>query len=154
MDTSYLIKDNTLTLVGRLTNPKSQRLWSMIPFLSSRWNLRGKAIGSDLGHGCFQFRFDQDDLQKVLVNKPYHFNYWMVIIQRWEPIISASFPNKIPFWIHLEGLPLHYWKEEMICNIGRDSGNLWTMSSPKPPQRSKYSSMVSNLSSKKPLLNL
>lgn len=26
MDTSYLIKDNTLTLVGRLTNPKSQRL--------------------------------------------------------------------------------------------------------------------------------
>lgn len=108
MDTSDLIEENKLTLIGRLTNPKVQRLWFMIPFMPKRWNLRGKTIGLDLGHDCFQLRFDyEDDLQKVLDNRPYHFSNWMLIIQRWEPIIDPSFQAKIPFWIELKGLPLH-----------------------------------------------
>ncbi|KAG7594155.1 Zinc knuckle CX2CX4HX4C [Arabidopsis thaliana x Arabidopsis arenosa] len=123
LDTSDLIQENSLTLMGRLTNPKVQRLWSLIPFLSNRWNLRGKAVGSDLGKGCFQFCFDfEEDLQKVLSNRPYHFDGWMVILQRWEPVIDASFPSQIPFWIELQGLPLHYWKPEMVINIGEELG--------------------------------
>jgi len=71
--------------MGRLTNPSAQRLWSMLPFLSNRWNLRGKALGSDLGKGCFQFKLDyEEDLLKVLDNRPYHYDQWMVILQRWE----------------------------------------------------------------------
>jgi len=118
IDTSDLIRYNALTVMGRLTNPKVQRLWSLIPFLSNRWNLKGKAIGSDLGNGCFQFRFDfEEDLQKVLANRPYHIDQWMVILQRWEPVIDASFPSQIPFWIELQGLPLHYWKPEMVITL-------------------------------------
>ncbi|KAG7572582.1 Reverse transcriptase domain [Arabidopsis suecica] len=122
IDTSDLIKENALTLIGRLTNPTVQRLWSLIPFLSNRWNLKGNAIGSDdLGRGCFQFRFDyEEDMLKVLENRPYHFDQWMVILQKWEPVISASFPSKIPFWIELQGLPLHYWKIEMLHNIAEE----------------------------------
>ncbi|CAD5328468.1 unnamed protein product [Arabidopsis thaliana] len=123
LDTSDLIQENSLTLIGRLTNPAVQRLWSLIPFLSNRWNLKGKAIGSDLGRGLFQFRFDfEEDIQKVLENRPYHFDQWMVILQRWEPIISPSFPSKIPFWIQLDGLPLHYWKPTMLKSIGEQLG--------------------------------
>lgn len=33
LDTSDLIQENSLTLIGRLTNPTVQRLWSLIPFL-------------------------------------------------------------------------------------------------------------------------
>ena len=36
LDTSDLVLENSLTLIGRLTNPTVQRLWSLIPFLSSR----------------------------------------------------------------------------------------------------------------------
>lgn len=119
LDNADLIRENSLTLMGRLTNPNLQRLWSLFPFLSNRWNLKGKAIGSDLGRGCFQFRFDfEEDLQKVLDNRPYHFDQWMVILQRWEPVISASFPSKIPFWIELQGLPKHFWKPTLINTIG------------------------------------
>jgi hypothetical protein len=84
LDTSDLVQKNSLTLIGRLTNPAvQQRLWSLIPFLSSRWNLNGKAIGSDLGRGRFQFCFDfEEDLLKVLNSRPYHFDDWMVILQR------------------------------------------------------------------------
>ena len=123
MDISDLIEENKLTLMGRLTNPSSQRLWSLIPFLSTRWNLKGKAIGSDLGNGCFQFRFDfEEDLLRVLDNRPYHFDQWMVILQRWEPVISATFPSQIPFWIELQGLPKHFWKEQLVYKIGEELG--------------------------------
>ncbi|KAG7559212.1 Ribonuclease H domain [Arabidopsis thaliana x Arabidopsis arenosa] len=125
LDTSDLIHENALTLIGRLTNPSVQRLWSLIPFLSNRWNLKGKAIGSDLGRGCFQFRFDyEEDLQKVLINRPYHFDEWMVILQRWEPVIDSSFPSQIPFWIEVQGLPLHYLKPKMLTDIGEALGDL------------------------------
>jgi len=61
LDTSKLIEENELTLMGRLTNPPAERLWSLFLFLANRWNLRGKAIGSDLGKCCFQFRFDYEE---------------------------------------------------------------------------------------------
>lgn len=128
LDTSDLIQENALTLMGRLTNPAVQRLWSLFPFLANRWNLRGKAMGADLGRGCFQFRFDfEEDLQKVLDNRPYHFDQWMIILQKWEPVISESFPSKIPFWIELQGLPKHYWKPEMLQMIGDELGEVMNM---------------------------
>src|SRR5690606_17734726 len=96
-----------------------------IPSLPRKWNLKGKATGSDLGNNCFQFRFErEDDMQRVLDNRPYHFGFWMVIIQKWEPIISPSFPSLIPFWIRIKGLPLHYWHEKMVVNLGQELGIL------------------------------
>lgn len=44
-------------------------------------------------------------MKKVLDNRPYHFSNWMVILQKWEPIISPDFPCQIPFWIQLKGIP-------------------------------------------------
>lgn len=125
VDNSALIKENALTLIGRVTNPQEQRIWAVLPALPRKWHMQGRVTGSDLGNGCFQFRFKrEEDLQRVLDNRPYQFAYWMVIIQRWEPIISASFPSQIPFWICIKGLPLHFWLEDMICNIGKDLGTI------------------------------
>lgn len=82
-------------------------------------------MGSDLGNNCFQFRFErEDDLQRVLDNRPYHFAYWMVIIQRWEPVISSSFPSAIPFWIRIKGIPLHYWHEDTVSRVGQELGTI------------------------------
>lgn len=125
VDTSDLIRENSLTLIGRLTNPHEQKLWSMVPFVSKKWELRGRAIGSDLGNNCFQFRFDfEEDMKKVLASRPYQYARWMLIIQKWEPVISPVFPSHIPFWIKLNGLPLHYWKKELLCTIGKEIGDL------------------------------
>lgn len=48
----------------------------------------------------------------------------MVILQKWEPVIDASFPSQIPFWIEVQGLPLHYWKPAMLINISEALGDL------------------------------
>lgn len=50
----------------------------------------------------------------------------MIILERWEPIISSSFPSQIPSWIKLQGLPLHFWHEQMIYNIAFELGTLET----------------------------
>lgn len=123
LDNSVLIKDNALTLIGRITNPREQKIWALIPALPRKWNLRGRGEGSDLGNNCFQFRFErEDDLKRVLDNSPYHFAYWMIFLQRWEPVISASFPSMIPFWIRIKGLPLHFWHDDMVTRVGQDLG--------------------------------
>lgn len=125
LDTAALIKDNALTLIGRITNPFEQKIWALIQSLPRKWNLQGRAVGSDLGNNCFQFRFErEDDLRRVLDNRPYHFAYWMVILQRWEPVISPTFPSVIPFWIKVKGLPLHYWHEDMLWRVAQELGTM------------------------------
>lgn len=123
LDTAALIKENALTLIGRLMNPQEQKIRTLLPSLPRKWNIQGRAVGSDLGHNYFQFRFEnEEDLQKVLDNRAYHFGYWMIILQCWEPVISDSFPSVIPFWIRIKGLPFHYWQEPMLYNIGKELG--------------------------------
>lgn len=122
-DTSALIKDNARTLLGRVTNSGEQPIGSLISALPRKWTLKGSVTGSDLGHLCFQFRFElEEDLLQVLKDRPFRYNHWMVILQRWEPVISPLFPSQIPFWIRLHGLPLHYWHEKMIYSLGQDLG--------------------------------
>lgn len=124
IDTTQAIRDNELTLIGGLTNPKEQSIWRLIPYLSRKWSAKGTVVCSDLGQSCFQVRFEnREDLETVLANRPYHSAGWMLIVQRWEPTISSTFPSQIPFWIKLKGLPLHYWRPEMLENIGRELGH-------------------------------
>lgn len=125
IDYSEPIKDNAKTLIGRVLNPKEQKIWQLIIELPKKWSLKGRVVGSDLDYDCFQFRFDlEEDLHNILLNRPYQFYNWMVVLQQWEPVISRTFPSHIPFWITLRGLPLHFWHESMICNIGFELGTL------------------------------
>lgn len=63
----------------------------------------------------------------------------MLILQRWEPIISPLFLSQIPLWIKLQGLPLHFWHEQMIYNIGQDLDTLEDYSITKTSARIKVS---------------
>lgn len=126
-DPAELIRENALTLIGRLTNPKEQNMNSVLSYLPKKWNLLGRVAGSDLGNDCFQFQFEEEvELHRVLRERPYQFGRWMIILQRWEPIISPTFPSLIPFWINIKGIPLHYWHEKVILDIGIDLGELDT----------------------------
>lgn len=125
IDTSALIRENALTIIGRVVNPKEQPISALLAALPRQWTLRGGVTGADLGLHCFQFRFElEEDLLKVLEQRPFQYNHWMVILQRWEPIISPLFPSQIPFWIRLQGIPLHFWHQDMIYNIAHDLGRL------------------------------
>lgn len=125
IDTSTLISENFLTMIGRVVNAREQPIGALLSALPRKWTLQGRVSGSDLGLNCFQFRFElEEDFLKVLAERPYHYNHWVVILQRWEPVISPLFPLQIPFWIRLQGLPLHLWHDQMIYTIAHDLGTL------------------------------
>ncbi|KAF8106864.1 hypothetical protein N665_0130s0036 [Sinapis alba] len=116
-------QQHSLTLIGRVTNQSVQKVWSLLPFFTELWKTEHRPIGSDLGNGMFQFQFSNEaDLLTVLERRPYHFAKWMLIIQRWEPTVSESFPSLIPFWIKIQGVPIHLWSEEIVRSLGEDIG--------------------------------
>ncbi|XP_013589559.1 PREDICTED: uncharacterized protein At4g02000-like [Brassica oleracea var. oleracea] len=91
------------------------------------WNLEGRLEGRDLGPERFQFRFEsENDLLTVLAKGPYHHKKWMLLLQRWEPTISPTFPSMISFWIRIHGIPLHHWTDEALYAIGKALGHVST----------------------------
>lgn len=122
-DNSELLKKHALTLIGRVTNQSAQKVWSLIPFFIDHWKTDIAPVGSDLGSGMFQFQFELEaDLIAVLDKRPYFYARWMVILERWEPTASPNFPSMIPFWIKIQGIPVHLWTEEAARRIGEDIG--------------------------------
>ncbi|KAJ4881843.1 Uncharacterized protein Rs2_38898 [Raphanus sativus] len=55
----------------------------------------------------------------------------MLLLQRWEPINSNKFPNLIPFWITVHGLPLHHWTLGALHAIGKELGPILSEDVPK-----------------------
>lgn len=123
-DNSDLLCQHSLTLIGKVTNPSVQKVWALILFFTEHWKTDRKPVGSDLGQGLFKFQFDLElDLISVLEKRPYHFARWMVILQRWEPTTSPTFPSLIPFWIQIQGILVHLWTEGTIRSLGEDIGH-------------------------------
>ena len=122
-DTSALIEENKLTLIGRVTNPTVQKPKVVVNYMPQLWNLDSRVLGKDLGTECFQFKFENEaDLQSVLKRGPYHFKNWMIILQQWEPVVSDSFPAFLSFWVKIHGIPLHFWSDQTIRTIGQELG--------------------------------
>ncbi|KAJ4913164.1 Uncharacterized protein Rs2_07785 [Raphanus sativus] len=118
-----LIEDNQLTLLGRLTNPSVQKPQWVLDWLIQFWNSDSAITGRIQGPDLIQVRFESEEaLQSVLRRAPFHYKRWMIILQKWEPIVSTSFPKRTPFWIKIHGLPLHYWTEETLYTIGKALG--------------------------------
>ncbi|KAL0710992.1 hypothetical protein Bca4012_017970 [Brassica carinata] len=97
---------------GKVTNASIQKIWALISFFTDNWKTDRKPVGSDLGQGLFKFEFElESDLLAILDKRPYHYARWMVILQRWEPTTSPSFPSLIQFWIQIQGIPIHLWTQ-------------------------------------------
>lgn len=124
-DKEALIANNLLTIIGRVTNPRFQRARAVVDIMPQIWNLEGRVEGRDLGPELFQFRFESEsDLLSVLAKGPYHHKRWMLILQRWEPIVSPTFPSNISFWIRIHGIPLHYCSDQTLNTIGSVLGHV------------------------------
>ncbi|KAJ4911972.1 Uncharacterized protein Rs2_06593 [Raphanus sativus] len=118
-DVSDLIDRNRFTLIGRVISPAIQKTRALVDFFLQHWNVVGRITGRDLGPNLFQFCFESErDMQVILAKAPFHFKRWMLILQKWEPIVSDNFPSRISFWIQVHGIPLHYWIDGTINAIG------------------------------------
>ncbi|XP_013739131.1 uncharacterized protein LOC106441930 [Brassica napus] len=102
-DNTDLIKSYAMTLVGRCMNPEAQKVDVLLVMLPKIW----------------KFHFErEEDIKAVLEMQPYHFDYWMLSLARWQPHMPRNFPSEIPFWIKVEGVPLELWSTATFQSIG------------------------------------
>ncbi|KAF8109009.1 hypothetical protein N665_0104s0315 [Sinapis alba] len=114
-----------LTLIGRVLHLGSRSIEALITQLPRPriWNVEGRVRGRNLGNGRFQFDFDNEkDLQAVLNRRPCHFNQWSFPLERWEPFTRDDFPNTIPFWVQVTGVPVHFWNDGTFTEIAKALG--------------------------------
>ncbi|KAG5384523.1 hypothetical protein IGI04_035993, partial [Brassica rapa subsp. trilocularis] len=120
-----ILDEFSLSLIGKILNPKKQNVEKLLQKMPSHWGLADRITANDLGNGKFLFNFTtEEDLQSVLSQGPFHFNFCMVVLVRWEPIVHDDYPWIIPFWVRLIGIPLHLWTDQNLRNIGSRLGHI------------------------------
>lgn len=124
-DNSALIKTYSKTMIGRCMNPVEQEMKALFTNLPKIWKLEDRVTGSDLGFGKFQFDFKtEEDLVVVLKQQPFHFDYWMLALARWQPKKVMSSPSDIMFWIKVIGVPLEFRTIPTFESIGGALGRV------------------------------
>ena len=90
--------------------------------------MQDRITSNDLGNGKFLLNFvNEEDLQSVLRQGPFHFNFCMVVLVRWEPVVHDDYPWVIPFWVEVTCIPLHLWTIKNLRNIGNRLGHIDTV---------------------------
>ncbi|KAL0676576.1 hypothetical protein Bca4012_004557 [Brassica carinata] len=117
-----------MSLIGKVLNPKKQNVEKLIQYMPTQWKMQDRITANDLGNGKFLFNFaSEEDLQAVLNQGPFHYNFCMFVLVRWEPIVHDDYPWIIPFWVEISGIPLHLWTVKNLKNIGRKLGHVDTI---------------------------
>lgn len=124
----HVIKKFLMSLIGKILNPKKQNVEKLIQTMPTQWGMQDLITANDLGNGRFLFNFtSEEDLKSVLSKGPFHYNYCMFVLVRWEPIVYDDYPWIIPFWVQLSGIPLHYWILKNLRKIGERLGHIDTI---------------------------
>ncbi|KAG2255319.1 hypothetical protein Bca52824_074613 [Brassica carinata] len=124
-DNSDLIAKFKQTLSGRVFHSDGRSVEALLKHMPKRriWDVEGQVRGTNLGNNKFHFDFDrEEDLIKVLEKRPCHFNKWSFSLERWTPTIKEDFPNSLPFWAVVSGVPIHYKKQETYESVGKALG--------------------------------
>ncbi|WZZ70713.1 hypothetical protein YC2023_082083 [Brassica napus] len=84
---SPTIRDYRLSLIGKVLNPKKQSVVKLIQTMPAQWEMQDKITANDLGNVKFLLNFaTEEDLQSVLRQGPFHYNFCMFLLVRWEPM--------------------------------------------------------------------
>ncbi|RID75786.1 hypothetical protein BRARA_B02811 [Brassica rapa] len=106
-------------------NPQKQDMKILLFMLPRIWNVEGRVVGTDLGMGRFQFAFElEEEIVEVLKMEPFHFDYWMISLVRWRPVLEPNYPSKITFWVRVMDLPLQFRAAETFQSVGEAIGTV------------------------------
>ncbi|CAN7029900.1 unnamed protein product, partial [Brassica oleracea var. botrytis] len=124
-DDTQVIKEFRMSLIGKVLNLKKQNVKKLLQTMPTQWGLQDRITANDLGKGKFLFNFTtEEDLMYILQKGPFHYNYCMFVLVRWEPVVHDDYSWIIPFWVQLYGLPLHLWTVTNLRNIGSRIGHV------------------------------
>ena len=82
-DVSQNINEFKLSLIGKILNPKKQSVEKLFQKMPVQWGMEERITANDLGNGKFLLNFTtEDELNSVLRQGPFHFNFCMFVLVR------------------------------------------------------------------------
>ncbi|XP_013639525.1 PREDICTED: uncharacterized protein At4g02000-like [Brassica oleracea var. oleracea] len=131
---------NATSLMGRLLNPDCQPMAKMINYMPTAWRVHGRVRGIALSRDRFQFIFQrEEDLLTVLRDRPWSYNHWTMLLERWTPNPPASFLTSLDVWIRIRNIPVNYYTSDTMYALAKKIGRVVELAyDPKVSQTTDY----------------
>ena len=121
----YSTERNYLSLIGRLLNPRCQKMTDLILDMPRKWQLYDRVRGVALSKDRFQFIFKYErDLLDVLHRGPHTSNMWSIVLERWVERPPADYLKFLYVWVQMRNIPVNHYTPEAIHDLGKFAGEV------------------------------
>lgn len=116
---------NSISLLGRLLNPECQPMAKMIEYMPTAWRVYGRVRGIALSRDSFQFIFQrEEDLQIVLKDRPWYYNHWAMVLERWVADPPPDFLRYMTIWIRIRHIPMKFFTGDTMHRLASEIGHV------------------------------
>ena len=116
---------NETSLLGRLLNPDCQSMACMIEYMPTAWRVYGRVRRIALSRDRFQFVFQrEEDLQTVLDDRPWSYNHWAMVIDRWTANPPENFLQSMELWIRIRHIPVNLFTTDTMYALAKEIGKV------------------------------
>lgn len=113
------------SLMGRLLNPDCQVMARMINYMPTAWRVNGRVRGIALSRDRFQFIFQrEEDLLTVLNDRPWYYNHWTLLLERWCPSPPRDFLTSLEVWIWIRNIPVVHYNSGTMFTLAKKIGHV------------------------------
>lgn len=97
----------------------------MIEYMPTAWRVYGRVRGIALSRDRFQFTFQrEEDLVTVLNDKPWSYNHWAMVLERWIANPPEDFLQSMFLWIHIKHIPVNFFTVETMHKLASVVGKV------------------------------
>ncbi|RID40669.1 hypothetical protein BRARA_J00700 [Brassica rapa] len=123
-DPSFRVLDeNEKSLMGRLVNPDCQSMARMIDYMPTAWRVVGRVRGIALSRDRFQFIFQrEEDLQTVLKDRPWSYNHWALLLERWTAHPAEDYLQSMMLWVRIRHIPVNFFITKTMFKLASEVG--------------------------------
>lgn len=131
---------NENSLMGRLLNPDCQVMSRMINYMPTAWRVYDRVRGVALSRDRFQFIFQrEEDLLTVLKDRPWSYNHWTLLLERWCPSPPRDFLTSLEVWIRIRNIPVEHYTTGTMFTLAKKIGHVEEIAyNPKVSQTTDY----------------
>ncbi|CAA7036115.1 unnamed protein product [Microthlaspi erraticum] len=132
--------ENAISLLGRLLNPDCQPMDKMIEDMPRVWRVYDRVRGIALSRDKFQFIFErEEDLETVLKDRPWSYNNWTMLVDRWIPSPPSDFLTTVDLWVRISRIPMNYYKIDTMNWLAERVGKVLEIAyDPKASQKETF----------------
>ncbi|XP_018448729.2 uncharacterized protein LOC108820262 [Raphanus sativus] len=137
----YSTERNEMSLVGRLLNPKCQRMEDLIREMPRKWQLYDRVKGVALSKEKFQFIFKHEqDLLEVLNRGAHTCENWSIVIDRWVAKPPEDYLQHMKVWVQMRNIPVNHYTPGTISYLEEFAGQVIDV--PYDPEKAQYKDYV------------